>query len=467
METDKRKSIDRILKAGSIAVVGASADTRKLGYMTLETLIFSGYQGNIYPVNPRGGSILDHDVYTRIEDLPEIPDLMVVIIPAQAVPGLLRKAAESGIAAALILSAGFGDAGRHDLDEELRSIVDSTGIRILGPNIQGVAYLPNKLCAMFFPIVKTPGPLTIISQSGSVTAALMEWATNEGIGINAAVNLGNQIDLRDADYLSYFADDDRTGVIAVYLEGIKNGRDFLKALRLVAPKKPVVILKSGRSQAGRLSAASHTGALAVNQAIFESVCRQYGIQSAENLENLYLYAKSLALLKQPNGNRLLSISSSGGLGTLTADEVENQGLVLPKLSREFIQELEKLDLSPLATLSNPLDLDEQEAAIFEEVAVVADRYNQADIILLNFGDPIWGGTKMVLELKRKLNSVLAVVYLGGGNEEIEARKTLPAAGIPVFNSPESAVKGIGTIVRRANYLGKIKSGCIKAKPVNY
>ena len=198
------QAIDRIFKARSVAVVGVSSDPAKLGYMTLESILKGGYDGRVYPVNPRGGELLGLKVYKSLSQLPGRPDLVVILVPARFVPGVLREAAGQGIPGAVILSAGFREAGRADLEEEIAAIARETGLRFAGPNIQGINYLPNKLCAMFFPVITTRGPLAVVAQSGSVTAALSEWAAGEGLGISAAINLGNQTDLCRQTTLNIF-----------------------------------------------------------------------------------------------------------------------------------------------------------------------------------------------------------------------------------------------------------------------
>jgi len=445
------QAMDKIFNARSIALVGASAYPCKFGYMTLHSLISGGYDGQIYPINPKGGEIMGLKVHTSLSELPAPPDLEVIVIPAKFVAGVLKEAAGMGTRGALILTAGFREAGRRDLEAEIAAIPKETGLRFVGPNVQGINYLPNKMCAMFFPVIKTKGPLAIISQSGTITAALSEWAADEGLGISAAINLGNQVDLCESDYLDFLATDENTKVIAMYIEGLKNGPYFLEAVKRVAPHKPIVILKGGRTAAGQKSAASHTGSMAGSHQVFSAVCRQFGVVRADDLETLYDAAKALATMQPPNGNRILTISTSGGAGTLGADETDRWGLVLPDLPQAFVEALKGLDLPPLATLSNPFDMASIFPEGFKKVATLADKYDLADIILLSYGDPVAGGVELATELDAGLKAEIAVVYFGGGEEEKAGRIRLHQAGIPVFSTPERAVRGIGAAVREAAY----------------
>jgi len=446
-----RQSLDSIFNARSVALIGASDDPKKFGFMTLRSLITAGFKGPIYPINPKGGELMGLKVYPTLKEIPSSIDLAVIIIPAKFVPQTLLDAAAKGAKGAVVLSGGFREAGRPDLENEIIKISRQKNIRILGPNIQGINYLPNNLCAMFFPVIKTRGPIAIISQSGTVTAALSEWAADEGLGISAAVNLGNQADLCESDYLDFFASDSNTKTIVMYLEGLKNANRFLRVLQATCRQKPVALLKGGRTATGQRSAASHTGSLATNYGVFSGVCRQLGAYVAEDLETLYDAAKGMATIRPPRGNRILSISSSGGAGTLAADQAEDYGLAMPPLPDHVAAEIKNVGAPPLATLANPLDLVSIMAEDFRKVVLTLDPFDVADTVLLNFGDPIAGGVEMAGELAGKIRASLAVAYFGGGDEEKKGRTALHQLGIPVFPTPERAIRGIGAASWAAEY----------------
>jgi acyl-CoA synthetase (NDP forming) len=443
------RALDGIFNASSVAVVGASGDPTKLGYMTLNSIIKGGYEGKVYPVNPKGGEILGLNAYSTIGEIDGAVDLAVIIVAAEFVPEVMRQLADKGVRGAVILSAGFREAGRADLEDEVASIALQAGIRFVGPNVQGINFLPNKLCAMFFPVITTRGPMAVITQSGSATAALSEWAAFEGFGISAAVNLGNQVDLCESDYLEFFGADEHAKAMAMYIEGVKDGRRFMEALSRASVRKPVVILKSGRSELGRKAAASHTGSLAGSQDVFEAACRQVGALTAQSIEDLYDRTKGVALIKPPKGGRLLSMSTSGGMGALAADEAELEGLTMPSLLPRFVDEFKRLNLSPLATMANPLDLGYVQIDAFKQAALLADHFGLADVILLNLGDPVPGAVEAAEYLADTIGASLVVSYLGGGEEEKSARIRLHRAGIAVYPSPERAVRGIGAAVRYA------------------
>jgi acetate---CoA ligase (ADP-forming) len=451
------EAIKRILNAQSVAIVGASSDPAKFGFMTLDSLIRGGYEGQIFPINPKGGNILGQKVYKSYSDLPCVPELAVVIVPAKNVPEVLREISKKGTRGSVILTSGFKEIGRADLEAEIFDISQASGLRIVGPNVQGINYLPNKLCAMFFPVITKRGPLAIVTQSGSATAALAEWAEGEGLGVSAAINLGNQVDLCESDYIEFFSKDEHTRALALYIEGVKDGSRFLSVVSRTSRLKPIVILKSGRSIVGQRAVSSHTGSMAGNHKVFASACEQLGVVTADNIEHLYDCAKALATLKAPKGNRVLSIATSGGMGALAADEAENQGLTMPPLSKEFIEGLRELNISPFLNMSNPLDLGYVPSEEFRKVALLADQHNIADVVLLNIGDPLPGIGEVANFLNSNLNSSVAVSYLGGGEEEKKGRVEMLENQIPVFNSPERAMRGIGAAVRYAKYQARPKT----------
>ncbi|MFH1091475.1 MAG: CoA-binding protein, partial [Pseudomonadota bacterium] len=460
------RTLDRIFNARAVAVVGASNDPAKFGYMTMNSILSGGYEGALYPINPKGGEILGRKVYTSLADLPQTPDLAAIIIPAQMVPGVVLEAAKLGIPGAMIMSGGFREAGRADLEAEIGAISREYGIRILGPNIQGINYLPNKLCAMFLPVIKTRGPLAVITQSGSVTAALIEWAADEGLGISAAVNLGNQVDLCESDYIDFFAQDENTKAIVLYLESVKNGRRFLNTVKQAVLKKPVCILKTGRTAEGKKAAASHTGSLAGNFEVFSAVCRQLGVFCADDLEHLYDGAKALAAVRPPQGNRLMFITTSGGAATLASDLVKEAGLILPALSEELVSELKTSHLPALAILSNPLDMAGGILAeYFERSVLAADRRGAADIYFLSFADPVAESAEMLQRVAPQLQGSLAVLYMGGGEQEKIGRVKMHQAGFPVFPTPERAMRGLAAVMAIKNF--KAKSEADKPAGLDY
>ena len=445
------REIDSIFNARSIAVVGASNDLRKFGGMTLETIVRGGYSGHIYPVNPKEDQVQGLKAYPSIAHIPERLDAVIVIVPAHLVSGVVAQAAMKGAKGAIILSAGFREAGREDLEEELLSVARKHAFRLLGPNIQGINYLKNKLCAMFFPVIDTKGPMAVISESGSITTVLCEWAADEGFGISAAINLGNQLDLCESDYIDFLAQDDSTEVIAMYLESVKDGRRFAESLKRACTEKPVVLLKAGRTEGGARAAASHTGSLAGNHRIFSALCRQCGAAVASDLETLFDYARALSTLTDLKGRKVALISTSGGANSIAMDEAASSGLEIPGFEPELIEALNQLDLLPLAHLDNPVDLASIEGEHYRRAALCIEGFGVVDLLLLNLADPVDRSAEFLQDLSLRLHIPLAVSFMGGGEEEKKTRISLQRAGIPVFHTPERAVRGIGAALWTAEY----------------
>ena len=265
---------------------------------------------------------------------------------------------------------------------------------------------------------------------------------DEGLGISATVSLGNQLDICETDLIEFFAEDEESRVIALYLEGARDGRRFLNTVKRVVPRKPIVILKSGRTEGGQRAAASHTRSLAGRDEVFDAACRQFGIVRAPDIESLYDSTKALAILNLDGGNRIVVITSSGGCGILAVDEAERRGLQVPLLPPEAVTALRGGNLPPNAILSNPLDLTVCPAEDFEAAVSVIERYDLADIYLLIFGDPIPGATEVVQRIREKVGDCVAVVYLGGGEVEKVERVKMHKAGIPVFATPQRAIRAI-------------------------
>jgi acyl-CoA synthetase (NDP forming) len=290
-----------------------------------------------------------------------------------------------------------------------------------------------------------------------VAATLAGWAVDEGLGISATVSLGNQVDVCETDLIEYFARDRETRVIALYLEGAKDGRRFLLAAGRAAHHTPVVVLKSGRTRTGKRAAASHTSSLAGRDEVFDAACRQYGIIRVPDIESLYDSAKALESLDLDGGDRVMVITSSGGCGILAADEAENCGLRVPPLPRRAVKDLEGAGLLPTAILSNPLDLTVAPAEHFEAAVRVAECHKLADVYLLVFGDPIPGAADVVKLLKARVGRRIAVAYLGGGDVEKKERLQMHASAIPVFPTPERAIRAIRDTAWMARYRARSAS----------
>jgi acyl-CoA synthetase (NDP forming) len=433
----------RMLNARSVAVVGASTDPGKFGNVLLRSLIDGGFSGDIYPVNPRADSVHGLPCYPSVADIPGPLDLAVIVVPSHAVMGAIEQAADKGAAGVFLLSGGFKESGHPELEQAVVTAARERGMRLFGPNTQGIAYAPNNLSAVFWPILSLPGPVGVVGQSGTVVAAITDWALAEGLGASASISLGNQADLCESDVLQFLCEDDLTRSVALYLEGVSDGPRFVEALKAVAGRLPVVILKCGRSPRGREAVASHTGSLAGSDEVFSGVCRQFGVVRAADTEALYDHAKILATMKPPAGNRVLMMSSSGGSCALAADEAFAQGLELRAPSAELVAELRRLDLPEWGSFANPLDLGGVSLDAFRAAVDLADESGLYDVILLVYGDPIEGADRLTLELAATKRASVCAAIFGGAAVEKEQRWVMQRGGVPVYPSPERAIRAIG------------------------
>ena len=435
-------AIWRMLKARRVAVVGASQDPSKFSGVLVPSILAGGFTGEVFPVNPRAEKVAGLACYPAIKDIPGALDLVVIAVPARFVPGVLHEAADKGAAGAIVISAGGRESGKPEFDRELVAIARERGLRLFGPNIQGVSYGPNRLCAVFWPVITEHGPLAVVGQSGTVVAAITDWAQDDGLGVSASISLGNQADICESDVVRALADDDDTRAVALYLEGVSDGPRFVAAARSVALRKPLVVLKCGRSQRGREAVASHTGSLAGSDQVFSGVCRQYGVVRADDSESFYDAAKILASVRPPTGRRVLVVSSSGGSCALAADVGDAHGLVLPDLPPDLVAALKDMDLAEWGSFANPLDLATIGVEQFRAAARLADAAAFVDTILLIFGDPVVGAAELAAELAAESRAAVCAAYYGGGEVEQVERRRMQRLGVPVFPSPERAMRAI-------------------------
>lgn len=442
-----REILNAVFNANSVAVVGASGNPDKTGYQVLKNIVDGGYRGRIYPVNPKAEELLGLVCYAELRQAPEDIDLVVVIVPAKFVPDVMRQAAEKHAKGAVIISGGFREIGNVELEREVMQIASENSIAVIGPNCQGVNYTPNRLCATW-PLITKQGTMAIVAQSGTIGAAMAGWAEEDGIGFTSVVALGNKSGVGEIELLDYFAGDPATKVIALNIEGVRDGAEFINAAGRALAKKPVVVLKPGRTARGAEAAASHTKSVAGSDAIFGAVCRQFGLIRAEGIEEFYDYAKILGMLNKPAGNRLMVVTSSGGSGILAADTADDLGIRLEKPEEAVIERLRAV-LPNQCVLSNPLDLTgDATAQRFSDALEAVVTSENADAILAIFGDPIERAAETMEHIRAITDKPLLAAFLGGG--EVQRREILPMnmAGVPVFPTPERAVRALGALLQK-------------------
>ena len=436
----------------SVAVLGASRRRESIGGLLFRNIIAGEFEGVAYPVNPAGDAVAGVRGYRSVAELPEVPDLAVVCLPARHVLSGAEEALRRGTQAICVISAGFaevGDEGRAR-QEELLAVVRAHGGRLVGPNCLGIAVSAPQLNATFGPRALPPGPVAFSSQSGALGLALLEKAEERGIGLSAFVSIGNKADVSSNDLLEYWEDDPGTSLVALYLESFGNPRRFGRIARRVARKKPILAMKSGTTATGARAASSHTAALAGSEAAVDALFRQAGVIRAATLEELIDAAALFAGQPLPAGNRVAVITNAGGLGILCADACEASGLELPELTPEIASALREV-LPAEASVSNPVDmLGSATGETYERVLplVLADPGVDAAIVL--FVPPVVAGADEVAAAVGR-----AVTAAGGKpvlSSLIAEGNLVPIDGLTNFSYPESAARALGLAAARAEWL---------------
>lgn len=437
---DSVTQLDAALRPGSVAVIGASTAPGKLGHEVLKNIRDGGFTGPIYPINPKAESILSLRCFPAIKETPEAPDLAVVIVPARMVPQTIQECGERGVRSAVIITGGFSEAGAEGevLQRQTAEVAKRLGVRVIGPNCQGVNNPYHNICASW-PLLTYRGRVAVISQSGTVGAAMMDWFSEEKLGVSSFVSMGNRADVDESDLIAYFNEDENTAVIAAYIEGIKRPDEFVAAVKGL--RKPLVVLKSGRTPRGKVAAESHTKSLAGADAIYDSLFTRYDICRAYTIEEFYDFAKAFAYLRPPKGNRILFITTSGGSAILATDQAEQEGLDAAPLPPHLVETVTPL-IPPHAIKTNPIDLTgDANAKMFGEVIeATRDHYDTLGVI---FGDPIVDSSKVVTPGANEL-----IIYLGGAEVERRERELMHVKGIPVFPTPERGVKALARVIGR-------------------
>ncbi len=434
-------SLQALFRPGRLAVIGASAKPEKMGYQIFKNILDAGFPGEVIPVNPKGETILGIPSVKSVGEIPSGTDLAVVIIPAPSVPAAILELGQRKVKAAIVITGGFAESGVEGarLQEEVAGNASRCGIRLVGPNCQGVNYPHHGLCASW-PLITRRGAMAIASQSGTVGAALADWASEEKLGFSAFVSMGNRADVDEADLIEFFASDPNTKVISLYIEGVKNARKFLAAAGKCA--KPIVIFKAGRTERGRKAAESHTRSLAGKDEIYDAVFRQFKIHRAGSLEELYDFSKALAYVPAPAGPRMLIVTSSGGSAIIATDVAEENGFRVVPLSGPLASRLREI-LPPHCIVGNPLDLTGDTDAERYRKVLAASR-DEYDVVMTIFGDPIPGASQILEPGRPEL-----VAYLGGADVERAERLLFHEKGIAVFPTPERAVKALSCHARFA------------------
>ncbi|MFE7234111.1 acetate--CoA ligase family protein [Streptomyces sp. NPDC057596] len=348
-------AMTRLMQPRSVAVIGASSEAGKIGNSVMRNLIDGGFAGDIHPVNPKADEIEGRKAHASVLDIPGEVDVAVFAIPAKFVPTALEEVGTKGIPNAVLIPSGFAETGEHELQERIVAIAREHGVRLLGPNIYGYYSPWQDLCATFCTPYDVKGPVALTSQSGGIGMAILGFARTTKTGVSAIVGLGNKSDIDEDDLLTYFGEDPNTKCIAMHLEDLKDGRAFVEAARETVPKKPIVVLKAGRTSAGAKAAGSHTGALAGDDAVYDDILRQAGVIRAPGLNEMLEYARALPVLPTPQGENVVIITGAGGSGVLLSDACVDNGLRLMEIPDDLDEAFMRY-IPPFGAAGNPIDI---------------------------------------------------------------------------------------------------------------
>jgi acetyltransferase len=436
--------LDFIFKPNSIAVIGASEDEKKIGHVVFRNLVKQGFEGKVYPINPKREEILGIKCYPSVKDLPEKVDLAIVVIPAKGVPSVITDCASAGVKGLIVITAGFREIGGEGikLEQEIIELVKKYGIRIVGPNCLGVINTLNKMNATFASDLPPCGRVSFFSQSGALGVALIDWAIENDFGFGKFVSLGNKADLNETDFLEYFGEDPETDIILGYIEDVKDGKRFIEVAKKVSKIKPVIIIKAGTTEAGARAASSHTGALAGFDRAFSEAFKKAGIIRVNTIQELFETAEIFKLNKIPKGDRLLVITNAGGPGIIAADIADKFGIKLDPMSKESIEAI--IDkLPPTASLYNPIDIigdatSERYKIVLEQA--IKDEYSDGVCVVLTpqAVTDVENVAKEIVKINQITEKPIFACFIGGKKVR-SAIKILKSQKIPCYLDPSIAI----------------------------
>jgi acetyltransferase len=447
-----------LLNPRGVAVIGASQNATKLGYGAVRNLVVSGYKGAIHLVNPKGGELFGFPIYSEPSRVPDPVDLAVILVPAAVVPGVLRACGARGFRAAIIGSGGFREIGEEGarLEEECLRIAQEHGMRVLGPNSIGFLDTHLPIDTSFLPLPgPTPGDITFLSHSGAICEAVIDWARGQGFGLARLISLGNQMDLTEAEMLAACVDDPNTRVVAMYLEGVGDGRAFLEQARRAVTSKPVIAIKVGRSKRGGQAVASHTGALAGEDEAYSAAFAKAGVLRAHTSDELFDWARALAWCPLPAGRRVAILTNAGGPGAIAVDAVDEFGLVIADLDSETRSRLAEL-LPAEASLANPVDMlasaGPREYAQCLRILLEAKGVDSVMIILPP--PPMTTAAEIAGALLPQAKAAEKPIVIALMGEELiaHAAKLFRQSRIPDYRFPERAASALRALVARAEQI---------------
>ncbi len=452
------KKLDSIFRPKRIALIGVSNDPKSVGGITLTNLVGAGYQGVVYPINPKREAVMGIPCYPDVKSLPKTPDLAVIMTAANVVPGIIKECGEAGINGIIIMSAGFKETGENGktLEENVKKqLAAFPGMRVIGPNCLGIIVPGLKMNVSFANGMPKKGHVAFISQSGALCTSVLDWAKDANVGFSYFVSVGNAMDVTFGDLIDYFGQDTNTKSIILYIESLVDARSFMSAARAFARKKPIIVYKAGRFPESAEAAASHTGALASEDNIYDAVFRRAGIARVYSIGNIFNFTDLIGRKRMPKGSRLAIVTNAGGPGVMATDNLISMGGKLLKLQDETIQKLDAL-LPSYWSHGNPVDvLGDATPERFAKATEIVIEDNNVDAILViltpqAMTDPTGTATAIAL-LSAKTSKLIMAAWLGGASMR-EGVEVFTKAEIAVYSTPEQAISAFMTLSKYSRNL---------------
>ncbi len=441
----------------SIAVIGASRTPGKVGHDVVENLLEGGYEGEIFPVNPKADTILDLECFSSVTEVEAEVELAVIAIPAPYVPDVLDECAEKDIGSVIVISAGFKESGEEGarLEEELVEKCERHGIRCIGPNCLGVISPATNLNASFGATMPRPGNIAFFSQSGALGTAILDLAVGEDIGLSRFVSYGNKADVDETDLIEALGEDEESDVILGYVESIDEGRRFMEVASGVTRKKPVVIFKSGRTSRGARAASSHTGSLAGADSAYEAAFRQCGVFRADTVEGLFDYARAFACRKLPASGGVAVVTNAGGPGIVATDTIESLGLEMADFSDATTTALDER-LPPQANIRNPVDVlgDARADRYRMAVRTVAEDEGVGAVLTIltpQTSTEVEKTAEAVADVGGDIQKPVITSFMGSASVQ-EAWNMLDRRAIPNFEQPDRAAQALEAMFAYRDWL---------------
>ncbi len=437
--------LDPFFAPKNVAMIGATENPGSVGRTTMWNLMSTPFGGAIFPVNPKRASVLGIKAYPTVRDIPAEVDLAVVTTPAKFIPGIIRECGEAGIRAAVVISAGFKEAGEEGkrLERELLAEAAKANMRIIGPNCLGVMIPPSGLNATFAASMARPGNVGFLSQSGALCTAVLDWSMREMVGFSAFMSIGSMADVGWGDLIYYLGNDPKTRSILVYMESVGDARSFLSAAREVAMNKPIIVIKAGRTAAGSKAAASHTGSLTGSDDVLDVAFMRSGVLRVNNISDLFHMAEVLAKQPRPKGPRLTILTNAGGPGVLAADSLLLGGGELAEISEQTIAELNQI-LPSAWSHSNPIDIlgDAEPERYAKALEIAAKDTNSDGMLVILTPQAMTDATRTAEQLKpyAKLGDKPVLASWMGGTDVAAGEQILNNAGIPTYDYPDTAAR---------------------------